>query len=261
MLHQFHTLKVRQEEDIVYIQLHRPDSNNTINNQMVNEFSDLLSLCEREAKIVVIEGLPEVFCFGADFSNIAQLIEQGAGADAIIQEQDPEALYAWWLKLITGSYITIAHVRGKVNAGGIGLVAACDIVLAEENSQFSLSEMLFGLMPACVLPFLKRRLGFAKTNYMTLMTQPVTAARALEWGLVDACDANSASLLRRHLLRLRLLNKGSITHYKRYLNSLDPSMHEARERAIQGNRDVFSDHENLQKISRYVTTGKFPWES
>lgn len=257
----YSTIKVRQEDDIVYIQVYRPDNNNTINGTLVEEFSDILSLCEQTAKIVIVEGLPEVFCFGADFSNIQKTLELGGDASSILEDQNPEALYDWWLKLIAGPYITIAHVRGKVNAGGIGLIAACDIVLAEEKSIFSLSEMLFGLIPACVLPFLIRRMGFAKTNYMTLMTQPINATRAQEWGLVDACAENSEDLLRKHLLRLRLLNKQAISRYSDYLNTLDPAISDARDHAISVNRDVFSDEDNLQKISRYVKTGKFPWET
>jgi len=61
-----------------------------------------------------------------------------------------------WLRLATVRTVTISHVRGKANAGGIGFVAASDIVLADETAQFSLSELLFGLYPACVLPFLIR---------------------------------------------------------------------------------------------------------
>src|SRR5439155_22787849 len=94
-------------------------------------------------------------------------------------------LYDLLLQLETGSYITLSHVQGKANAGGIDIVAACDIVLADHAAQFSLSELLFGLFPACVLPFLIRRVGFQKAHYMTLMTQPISAQRAHTWGLVD----------------------------------------------------------------------------
>ena len=151
-------------------------------------------------------------------------------------------------------------MRGKANAGGIGFVAACDIVLADAKAVFSLSELLFGLMPACVLPFLIRRIGFAKANYMTLMTQPVTVQNALEWGLVDAYEENSENLLRRNLLRLRRLNKTSIARYKRYMHSIEGSLDACEPGALAANREVFSDTENLQRISRYVKTGEFPWE-
>lgn len=129
-------------------------------------------------------------------------------------------MYDLWLRLATGPYVTISHVRGKANAGGLGFVAASDIVLANETAQFSLSELLFGLYPACVLLFLIRRIGFQRAHYFTLMTQPISAKQACEWGLVDACEPLS-------------------------------------EYCCAVNREIFSDIANLQAITRYVEKGLF----
>ena len=252
------TLNVRFDEDICTIQIHRPDANNTINNQLIEEFTDILNWCDDHAKIVVIEGLPQVFCFGADFKELENSLDNPLDNNG--QSQNPGPLYDLWLKLANGPYITIAHVRGKANAGGIGFVAACDIVLCDEQAVFSLSELLFGLMPACVLPFLIRRVGYPKANYMTLMTQPVSAAQAQEWGLVDAVEANSNNLLRKHLLRLRRLSKPGILRYKRYMNNLRDELVGSKQKALDANVEVFSDKDNLNKIVRYVKTGQFPWE-
>ncbi|WP_028981306.1 enoyl-CoA hydratase/isomerase [Sporocytophaga myxococcoides] len=252
----YKNIKARFEDDICYIQMYRPDANNTINDGLIEEFSEVLGQCENEVKIVVIEGLPEVFCFGADFKGIQKSME----SQTQHHEQDPEPLYNLWLQMTSGPYITIAHVRGKANAGGIGFVAASDIVLCEEKAVFSLSELLFGLMPACVLPFLIRRMGFSKANYMTLMTSPITAKQAHEWGLVDAYEESSENLLRKHLLRLRRLSKEGVARYKKYIGSLDEDLLRSKQKAFDANIEVFSDHNNLEKISRYVKTGKFPWE-
>jgi polyketide biosynthesis enoyl-CoA hydratase PksH len=248
-------LKVGVDGEVCYVQIHRPGANNAINDDLVAEFGEVLDRCEREVKVIVLEGLPEVFCFGADFKEIKQSID-----GATRWQQDPQPLYDIWARLATGPYLTVAHVRGKVNAGGVGFVAACDLVLCEQRSTFSLSELLFGLIPACVMPFLIRRVGAAKANYMTLMTQPVGAQQALDWGLVDACGENSADLLRRHLLRLRLLSQPAIIRHKTYLNALDDSVQRSKSAALRANREVFADPDNLRTIARYVKTGQFPWE-
>jgi len=252
----YETLRVRFEEDICFVQIYRPEANNTISDRLIEEFTSVLDLCENRAKIVVIEGLPEVFCFGADF----QMIQKSLENEIQIQDQNPEPLYNLWLKMSLGPYITIAHVRGKANAGGIGFVASCDIVLCEEKAIFSLSELLFGLMPACVLPFLIRRIGFSKANYMTLMTQPISAKQAHEWGLVDAYEVNSENLLRKHLLRLSRISKEGISRYKRYIKSLDELLVQSKMKALEANIEVFSDQDNLLKIAQFVKTKKFPWE-
>jgi polyketide biosynthesis enoyl-CoA hydratase PksH len=252
----YETIRVRFDDDICFVQIHRPEANNTINDRLIEELAKVLALCKDTAKIVVLEGLPEVFCFGADFKRI-QIAHENAEQH---HEQNPEPLYNLWLQLASGPYITIAHVRGKANAGGIGFVAACDVVLCEEKAVFSLSELLFGLMPACVLPFLIRRMGFSKANYMTLMTQPISAKQAYDWGLVDAYESNSESLLRRHLLRLRRLTKTGISRYKLYMNALNDALELCKPKALAANIEVFSDQNNLEKIARYVRTGQFPWE-
>lgn len=252
----FETIRVRFDEDLCFVQIHRPEAGNTINDQLVEELGSALRACEGVAKIVVLEGLPEVFCSGADFREI-----QERSQHATRQESDPGPLYDLWHRLASGPFISVAHVRGRANAGGIGFVAACDIVLSDARAAFSLSELLFGLMPACVLPFLIRRVGFAKANFMTLMTQPIPAAQAQQWGLVDACEENSENLLRKQLLRLRRLGKDGIARYKRYAGSLDDSIRCARQPALDANREVFSDPGNVQRIARYVKTGKFPWEA
>lgn len=252
----YETLRVRVAQDVCFIQIHRPDANNSIDDRLIEEFTRALDRCEAESKIVVVEGSPEVFCFGADFKGLQRSF-QSTGAASVM---DPEPMYELWRRLASGPYITIAHVRGQANAGGMGFVSACDLVICDEKATFSLSELLFGLMPACVLPFLVRRIGFARANYMTLMTEPITAKNALEWGLVDDCAADSSNLLRKKLLRLRRLSKAAIHRYKSYANSLDETLSAAKSKALAANIEVFSDRQNLHKIARYVSTGQFPWE-
>lgn len=255
MIEDYRTIKVRFEEAICFLQFYRPEANNTINGEMVDECINLLDNYQHDINILVIEGTPEVFCFGADFQALGNDIASGEGG------KTPEELYDLWALLAKGPFVSIAHVRGKVNAGGMGFVAACDIVIADETATFSLSELLFGLLPACVLPFLIRRIGFQKAQYMTLLTQPVGAKEVTDWGLVDAIGPNSQDLLRKHLLRLRRLSKVAISRYKRYMSELNILVDEKRAIAVEANREVFSDRENIAKINRFVQTGKFPWEA
>jgi 3-carboxymethyl-3-hydroxy-acyl-[acp] dehydratase len=251
----YQTIKVQFQESICFLQIDRPQADNAINSQLVAEFNDVLSACEESATVIVLSGTPEVFCLGADFKAIAS-----ASKGAYERDDGPGPLYDLWLRLATGPYVTISHVRGKVNAGGVGFVAASDIVLADESAQFSLSELLFGLYPACVLPFLIRRVGFQKAHYFTLMTQPISAKQACEWGLVDAYDSLSEALLRRHLQRLRRLSKVAIRRYKTYMSRIGAPLQNLKSPAVAANLEIFSDADNLQAIARYVEQGVFPWE-
>lgn len=197
---QYQTLKVRTEGSICFVQFYRPDANNTINDVMLAEMNTVLGILAQNSHpsqprsaddicIVVFEGLPEVFCYGADFNALA-----GGYSEGNAEQQDPEFIYNVWQQMATGPFVTVAHVRGKVNAGGVGFVAACDIVLSDTTATFALSELLFGLIPACVMPFLVRKIGFQKAHYLTTSTQPINVQTAADWGLVDVYDENSAQL-------------------------------------------------------------------
>lgn len=250
----YRTIKIRIEGPVCFLKFARPAANNTINDLMIEECLHALKLHEESMTVLVLEGSPDVFCLGADFNVIKQEYKESQQLD-----HNPEPLYKLWLKIATGEFISIAHVQGKVNSGGMGFVSACDIVLADDKAQFSLSELLFGLLPACVLPFLIRKVGFQKAQYLTLMTKPFSVEYALQCGLVDAYEQNSDSLLRKHLLRLKYLPKKGIGRYKRYMNSLNDFLQQSKSLALEANQEVFADADNLRGIVKYVETGELPF--
>lgn len=252
----YRAIQVSIQDSVCWLRFDRPEANNTINKHLVDECLDVVAQCERELTVLVLEGSADVFCLGADFRGMYQQEQQGSQ-----DEHRPDVLYELWAKLAMGSFVTVSHVRGRANAGGLGFVGASDIVISSANAQFSLSEMLFGIIPACVLPFLIRRVGFQRAHYMTLVTHPIDARQALEWGLVDACGEDSAEILRKHLLRLRRLSKSSIGRYKAYMNRLNTSIQNQRELAVAQNHAVFADPAVLQNIHRFVETGRFPWDT
>ena len=238
-------------DGICTVRFTRPQAGNAINAGFIAELSAVVAACEAVdgPSVLVLHGSAEVFCAGGDF-------QATAAADAV---EDPAPLYELWQRLATGPFLTIACVRGRVNAGGVGLVAACDMVLAESTASFALSELLFGLFPACVLPFLIRRVGVQKAHYLTLSTQAITAGQALDWGLADAVEDPVEAVLRKHLLRLRRLNKAAIGRYKLHMAGLS-ALEAARPAALAANRAMFNDPLIRVGIRRYVDERKFPWE-
>lgn len=244
------TVRLEIDKGIARLRLDRPEAGNAINARMVADLDAALTRCAAEgATILVLEGSAESFCAGGDFE-----------ATASGETLDPAALYDLWRRLAEGPFVSVALVRGRANAGGVGLAAACDIVLADRSASFGLSEMLFGLFPACVLPFLARRIGAQKAHYMTLMTRPLPAEEAASWGLVDALDDEAEALLRRHLQRLRHLGRPAIARYKAHRAGTDDTLARGRDAALAANREMFADPEVQRNIRRYVTEMKFPWE-
>ena len=249
----YETLRMDCQDGICTVRFCRDKEGNPINAGLIRDLGEVVRLCEAAdgPSVLVLGGSPEVFCAGGDF-------QAAAVADAPL---DPAPLYELWQRLACGPFISVALVEGRANAGGVGLAAACDIVLAGSQATFGLSELLFGLFPACVLPFLIRRVGEQHAHYLTLTTQPITALQALQWGLADAVDDPADGLLRKHLLRLRRLNKDAVGRYKAHRAQTAESLQLHKPAALAANRAMFADPQIRCAIRRYVSEMKFPWES
>ncbi|MFF2651023.1 enoyl-CoA hydratase/isomerase [Streptomyces sp. NPDC058045] len=253
---------VRHQGQVCRVRFNRPEAQNAINDAVIHELHTLFDACEKDGTtVVVLEGDEEAFCVGADFTSFtAPEPDPGATPVDTPAEYDPSPLYDLWLRMATGPWITLSHVRGQVNAGGVGFVAASDIVIADTTATFGLSELLFGLYPAMVLPFLVRRVGFQRANYLTLTTRAVDARQATEWGLVDRSAERSGPLLAQHLGRLSKLSGDGIARYKRFVSAEIAPLGRHREAAIAANREIFSDAANLRRITEFVEHGIHPWE-
>ncbi len=250
----YQTIKVRFSGSVCYLSLSREDSGNKISARLVEECRDVIQECDAATTtVLVLEGSSKVFCLGADFDSILAESENKKKICAA-------PLYNLWKSLAVGPFISVAHVRGKVSAGGIGFVSACDVVLADNTANFCLSEMLFNIYPALVMPFLIRKIGNQRAHYLTLLTKPVLVSQAKTWGLVDACADNSENLLHRHLQRFSCFSKQGITRYKNYANKMHNGIDNYEDAAVNANQELFSDSKILEGIGNYVETGQFPWQ-
>jgi polyketide biosynthesis enoyl-CoA hydratase PksH len=254
-MNNYTTIEVSENQWAFYIRLNRPDAGNSINGELLHELSMAISEAEKSTnlKVIVLEGNSEVFCTGMDFN--AMVNNQVPTPMA----EESKAYYELLRQMTICSKIMIARVEGKVNAGGVGIVAACDIVIAGEQATFGLSETLFGLLPACVLPFLIRRIGIQKAQWMALSTHQITAKRAYEIGLVDELADNTADVLRRNLLRVTRLETETILDLKTYLEKLWIMDAETQQLAVNKITSLVNSEKVQANIKNYILNDKFPW--
>ncbi|QDG75031.1 enoyl-CoA hydratase/isomerase [Labrenzia sp. PHM005] len=225
----------------------RPESGNTITEALVEDAHAALDRAEEAGcTAIILRGSQTVFCTGADFG----------GGDPV----DPERLYHLWERLALGPFVSLSVVEGQATAGGIGFVAASDMVLAGPDARFTLPELLFGLHPACVLPFLTRRIGAHAASYLTLSTQSINAEQALSLHLVDSILPEIELGLAQHIRRIERLDPQAIRRFKAYRADLDKSLGQSRDKAIAENRSLFGDSSIRANLQRYATEQKFPWE-
>lgn len=241
---------------VLEIRIDRPEADNSINDLLLTELLNAVHSVEHddEVKVVVLSGNENHFCTGMDFQAVSS--QQG---DVIFQD-DPNKYYELLKLFASSSKIIISKVDGKVNAGGIGLIAASDIVLSGSGAVFSLSEALFGLVPACVMPFLIRRLGHHKAQWMAITTQTIPANRAYELGLVDEYSDNVNDLLRRNLIRLNRLQPQTIKTLKNYMGKLWIIDETTQKIAVDQIATLMQSEKVLSDIKNFVDKGLFPWD-
>lgn len=249
-------IRIKQQANIIAVQIYRPEANNSINTDLIDSLISILNHIEKNdgIKVVVLEGLADNFCTGMDFRSAAS-----SGHNDLIDD-NPKKFYELLSFMSICSKIVVSKIKGKVNAGGIGIVAASDIVISSEKATFGLSEALFGLLPACVMPFLIRRVGVQKAQWMALITQGISAKRAFEIGLVDEVSENIDDSLRKTLLRITRLETETIKDLKDYMSKLWIINQETQKLAVDKINSLIHSEKIRFNIINFLQNKKFPWE-
>jgi methylglutaconyl-CoA hydratase len=179
---QYATLEVAFSERVATITLNRPEVRNAFNEAMIAELTDAFEQFDtrEDVRAIVLAANGAAFCAGADLNwmkKMASFSDDENHADARRLADMLAAVYRC-------SKPVIARVSGDAYAGGVGLVAASDIVVAAEGARFCLSEARLGLIAATIAPYVVRALGErASRRYFTTAEQ-FDCTTALRLGLV-----------------------------------------------------------------------------
>lgn len=180
-------LLVDRRDDIMTLQLNRPDKLHAVTSSLVDAMESALKTAETEARAVVITGSDRAFCSGADLSSGA------AGNDGIGLDRVNSLI-----RRITDLRIpTVAAVSGPAVGFGCSLALACDYVIMAEESYFLLSFTRVGLMPdSGASALVAASAGRHRALRMALTAERIDAHTALEWGLAAEVTAPGEQLAR-----------------------------------------------------------------
>ncbi len=185
----YQTLKVTQDpRGVLTISLNRPDVRNAFNDVVIEELFQAFEKDARrpEVKAVVLRGEGPNFCAGGDLNWIRKAVD----ADYSENLKDTRRLSQMFATLNECPKPVIGAVHGAAIGGGVGLVSICDIVVAEEKMQFSLSEVRLGIVPACIGPFVISKVGASHARRFFMSAERMTAIQAKEIGLVHEICKN-----------------------------------------------------------------------
>jgi enoyl-CoA hydratase/carnithine racemase len=175
-----------EEKELIYevqngvgrITINRPAQGNAITGEVTALFHQALDEAEKDeaVKVIRLTGAGEkAFCTGGQLSNRFGKAE----------ERDPSADYAELLnKLVSFPKPTVARIKGACLAGGMGLMLACDIAIAEDSARFGTPEINVGLWPMMIGALIFRNAPRKRAMEMILLGERMTAQEALFMGLV-----------------------------------------------------------------------------
>jgi len=215
------TVKFELSDAVAWVTLNRPESANTLDLQFGRDLLDAAERCQgtHGVRAVVITGAGKAFSFGGDLG--AMMMNEGGGIEAYLLELTADLNAA--IEAFCGLEApVIAAVNGTAAGAGMGLVAMADLAIAAEGAKFSLAYTGVGLTPdGSTSYFLPRSLGTKRAMELVLTNRALSAAEALDWGLVNKVvpDAEVVEEARKLAARLAAGPLAAFGHAKRLMRS------------------------------------------
>lgn len=176
-------LEVEIQGPVATLWLNRPAVRNALDEALLAQITQAVNGLERNdaVRVLVLAGRGKAFCAGADLNWMKRMASY---SDA--QNQADAMGLATMLKTLHGvSKPTIARVHGAAFAGGMGLAAACDVVVAQPTAEFCLSEVRIGLIPSTISPYIIQALGVQAAKRYMLTAERLSAREAHRLGFVQ----------------------------------------------------------------------------
>jgi methylglutaconyl-CoA hydratase len=212
-------LQVEVARGVATLTLDSPANRNALSRAMRARLRGALAdaLADDAVRVVVLDHTGRVFCSGMDLSEAA-----GGGAQEQGVREFPEILETIW----SSPKPVLAVVRGPARAGGVGLLAACDVVVAGASATFGFSEVRLGIVPAVISAVVLPRMLTHIAHRLMLTGEVFDAAAAAAAGLVDLAvpDEEVDATVAAQVTALAAGAPAALAETKRLLRARTPSL-------------------------------------
>jgi enoyl-CoA hydratase/carnithine racemase len=198
-------VKLEPRGAVLWLVIDRPERRNALNEEVVDGLSRGLDAAEADpaCRAVVLTGAGEkAFCAGGDLQT------KGGDTPLRFDPSEPRNMIVALLRRMETCRLPIvARVNGHALAGGLGLLAACDLAVASSHALFGTPEAGIGLFPMMILPHMMRVLPARKLLELCLTGERFSADEALAMGLVNYVAAPEALDAKLDWLLARIVDK------------------------------------------------------
>ncbi|MDP1980151.1 enoyl-CoA hydratase/isomerase family protein [Undibacterium sp.] len=194
------TLIVETTNQLATVTLIRPEVRNAFNETTIAEITEVFRNLDKDASIraIVLAANGPAFCAGADLNWMKKMADYTHEENLVDAGQLAEMLHT----IYSCSKPVVAKVQGDCYAGGMGLVAACDIAVSVDTANFCLSEVKLGLIPATISPYVIKAMGESAARRYFITAERFSAAEAYRTGFLhevvaaEALDAKVAEIVK-----------------------------------------------------------------
>ncbi|MPM58781.1 1,4-dihydroxy-2-naphthoyl-CoA synthase [bioreactor metagenome] len=256
-----HALTLTVEGAVATITLTQPEIRNAFSDEVIAEITQAFRTAgERpDVRAIVLAAEGPAFCAGANLNWMRRM------ADYTREENIADAgMLAEMLRVIYECpKPTIARVQGDVYAGGMGLVACCDIAVSADHVYYCLSETKIGLIPATISPYVIRAMGARAAHRYFLTAERFTAAEALRIGFVhEAVNADELDSRVDAILKNLLSASPNAVHAaKKLVQDVAEREIDAKliEQTVHGIADIRASEEGREGVQAFLAKRKPSW--
>ena len=243
------------------VTLARPELRNAFNDEVIAELTQMFAeLGKRDdVRAIVLAAEGPAFCAGADLNWMRRMADYSREENVVDAGKLAEMLRV----IYTCPKPTVARIQGDVYAGGMGLVACCDMAVSVDTAGYCLSEVKLGLIPATIGPYVARAMGARAAQRYFLTAERFSAAEAHRIGLVhevvpaEQLDARVDELVKA----LTSAGPAAVRAAKRLVQDVAEREIDAAliDRTVQGIADIRASAEGREGVQSFLQKRKPNW--
>lgn len=188
----FDTISVSQDGPVATVSLNRPDVRNAMNPEMIGEITAAFTGFNTDdaVRVIILRGEGSVFCAGGDLNWMKDVL--GQTEEQVVD--DSRHLLNMYRSINDSPKLVIAALRGAAVAGGLGILSCADVVIAEAQTKFCISEVKIGLVPGIIAAFILPRMGQSWFRYLSKTAILFDTETARTAGLIHEIAADDDDL-------------------------------------------------------------------
>ena len=258
----YSTLRLERDGPLRRVVLSRPEVRNAFDEEMIRDLTAVFTALSADsgARAVVLSGEGKTFCAGADVN----WMRRAASYSREENLEDARRMAKMLRTIDTCAKPVVGQIRGAAIGGGVGLAAVCDIVVASDNTVFSLAEVKLGILPAAISPYVLRAIGPRQARDCFLTGERFGAEEARRIGLVHrvVADAGLEEAVAAKVAALLTSGPEAVAAAKQLIESvagkdIDAAFSETS-RAIAERR---ASEEGREGLSAFLEKRKPSWSS